>query len=233
MLPRAPRALLFDLDGLLIDSERLARDAILATARSLGHAMDEDRFLAMVGVPEDGNRRQLAGWFGADFPYDAFQAAYRADMRARLDGGPMPLRPGAEALVGWGAATGLPMAVVTSTRRARAEQHLAEAGLRGALAFLVSRDDVVRPKPDPEPYARAIARLGLPAATCLALEDSPHGLASAAAAGAMAVMVPDLLPPTDADRARATAIAPDLHQVRAWLADRAGAPATMRRSSAS
>jgi HAD superfamily hydrolase (TIGR01509 family) len=217
MLPRRPKALLFDLDGLLIDSERLARDAIMATAAAMGHDLDAAKFAAMVGVPEDGNRVQLAAWFGRDFSFGDFQNAYRAAMRARLAGRPMPLRPGAAALVADAATLGLPMAVVTSTRRARAQAHLGETGLLGAMALLVSRDDVARPKPDPEPYAAAVSGLGLVADDCLALEDSPTGLAAAAAAGTMAVMVPDLIAPTQREQALALAIAASLEEVRGWL----------------
>jgi HAD superfamily hydrolase (TIGR01509 family) len=129
----------------------------------------------------------------------------------------VPVKPGALELVAWAKGQGLPVAVATSTRRGRAEHHLARVDLLHRLDALVTRDDVVAAKPAPEPYLLAAARLGVAPGAALALEDSANGVRSAAAAGVPVVMVPDVLAPTDELRRLAIGVAPDLHAVLALL----------------
>ena len=115
------------------------------------------------------------------------------------------------------AAQGIPQAIATSSRRPTVERYLGRVGLLDRFAAIVSREDVEKPKPAPDPFLTAAARLGLAPADCLALEDSYHGIASAHAAGMMAIMVPDLLAVTDAVRAQCITVADDLHVVGALL----------------
>ena len=100
---------------------------------------------------------------------------------------------------------------------ATVERYLGRVGLLDQFAAIVSREDVENPKPAPDPFLTAAARLGLAPADCLALEDSYHGITSAHAAGMMAIMVPDLLAATDAVRAKCITVADDLHVVGALL----------------
>lgn len=205
------------MDGLLLDTERLMQGAILESSAFHGFPMDEALFLSLVGVPVDGNRRQLADAFGAAFPFDAYLARYRATVLAEIARDGLPVKPGAAELLHEVKAAGLPLAICTSTQRHRAQEHLAHAGFLPLLDALVTRDDVAYPKPHPEPYLLAAERLGVAPADCLALEDSPTGVRSAAAAGMAVVMVPDLLPATGELHELAHAVAADLHEVRSWL----------------
>ena len=97
---------------------------------------------------------------------------------------------------------GIPQAIATSSRRPTVERYLGRVGLLGHFAAIVSREDVENPKPAPDPFLAAAAKLGLAPADCLALEDSYHGITAAHAAGTMPIMVPDLLAATDAVRAQ-------------------------------
>lgn len=213
-----PKAVIFDLDGLLLDTERLTRTAMEEEASGRGLAFDDGLFMKLVGVDEFGTRRRLAEVFGADFPYEEFRVGYRGRVRDRVLSAGMPVRPGAVEIVQAVKAAGLPLAVCTSSWRAQAEPHLKQAGIWPLLDAIVTRDDVTNAKPDPEPYLLAAERLGVAPADCLALEDSHSGVRSAAAAGMTVVMVPDLLPVTDEMRGLARAIAKDLNDVRGWLA---------------
>ncbi|KPF62336.1 hypothetical protein IP88_15155 [alpha proteobacterium AAP81b] len=211
-----PRAVIFDMDGLLLDSERVARDLYQAVSAEMGYPMSDAVFASLVGIPEDGNRAQLAAAFGTAFDYDALRRGTLARRDAQY-GDHLPLKPGALAAVAAVAALGLPAAVATSTERRFAEPELAATGILPHLVTLVGRNEVARGKPFPDLYLEAARRLGTPPADCLALEDSYNGVRAAAAAGVPVIMIPDLLPPTDDMRDLALAVMPDLDSVVAWL----------------
>lgn len=214
-LPR-PAALILDMDGLLIDTEWLYLEVNVLAAAELGYSLAPETNLGMVGVAIDGCRRLLAETHGEGFPFERFRDLGYALLEARMADG-VPVKPGALELVEWAKAQGLPVGVATSTRRARAEHHLARVGLLEWLDVLVTRDDVTNAKPAPEPYLRAAARLGVAPGAALAAEDSANGVRAAAAAGVPVVMVPDVLEATAELRALARAVMPDLHHVLAAL----------------
>jgi HAD superfamily hydrolase (TIGR01509 family) len=204
------------MDGLLLDTEPLYREAIIAACAALGHDLSTDRHRQMIGAPWDLNRRQLKGWFGEDFPDEVFHADYYRRYHALAAGG-VRTRPGALALVDWLAGVCVPMAVATSSGRRGATDHLTRAGLIGRFHAVATRDDVVRGKPDPDVFLCAAERLGVSPGDCLALEDSHNGVRAASAAGMMSVMVPDLLEATPEIAALCVCVARDLHAVRAMI----------------
>ncbi len=216
-LPRFPVAVIFDMDGTLLDTEAAHRTAMQAAAGAIGLDFPDALFLDLVGVHRDANARTLLDRFGADFPIDDFHRDADARFEAMWRDG-VPLRPGARETLEWLAARGLPMAIATSTSSPFAEQRLAHAGLAHFFAAVVTRSDVTRPKPDPQPYLLAAGRLGVVPRKCVAVEDSPNGLRAAAAAGTMALLVPDLVPPSDDAASLAHAILSDLAAVRALIA---------------
>jgi HAD superfamily hydrolase (TIGR01509 family) len=167
---------------------------------------------SMIGVPGKECVAMIEAHYGPGFSMAAFSAAYDEIVEAALMRD-IPLRAGARELLGYLAGQGIPRAVATSSRRPTVDRYLAHVGLLDRFDAIVSREDVANPKPAPDPFITAAARLGVPASDCVALEDSYHGITAAHAAGMMAVMVPDLLPVTDAVRAKCVTVAQDLHHV--------------------
>ncbi len=212
-LPRPVEAVVFDMDGLLVDSERLFRDSMMEVSRLRGRELPLEVFLAMVGAPREQNRLVALGHFGADFDFDDWIEAVSVHARAQMAQG-SPLKPGVLELFDHLEGLGLPMALATSSGRDSVGRQLGPSGLLDRLQAIVARDDYVRGKPNPDPFLVAAERLGVPPEACLALEDSHNGVRAAAAAGMMTVMVPDLLEATDDIRALCAAVAESLHEVR-------------------
>lgn len=225
-LPRVPAAVVFDMDGLLFDTESLYQAAAVAAAEEGGHDISSGIIFRLVGLPRLHGRTLLLEHFGAAFPVDGFEAAWlRHFWRLAEDG--LVLKPGALELLDLLDTLRLPRAIATSSSHRTIQHHLAAHGLVGRFDALVGNGDYVAGKPAPDPFLTAAERLGIAPRCCLALEDSYNGIRSAAAAGMMTVMVPDLLPPTDDIRRLCIAVAVDLHAVgRMILAAGAGGTST-------
>jgi HAD superfamily hydrolase (TIGR01509 family) len=210
MLKKPVEAVLFDMDGLLLDTEAVYIVALQAAARTLGREMPLDFCHSMIGVPGPACNVMIQEFYGDGFHIDAFRQHYSGNMRRLLESG-IPLKPGVVELLDFLAGRGLPLAVATSAGRNTAEHHLGRAGLLDRFGAVATRDDVEHPKPHPGVYLEAARRLGVAPERCIAFEDSNIGLTAAHAAGAMAFMVPDILEPLPEIRAKCVDVMPDLH----------------------
>ncbi|MGJ5206709.1 HAD family hydrolase [Bradyrhizobium sp. HKCCYLR20261] len=214
-------AVLLDMDGTLLDTEKVYLEASIAAFNSLGHVEGVTELChAMIGIPGPDNERTLRNHFGDDFPLDEVNRLFAAKTAEILQAG-MPLKPGVIDLLAAIEAAGLPKAIVTSSSRNTAADHLRLAGIHHRFDAILTRDDVTRAKPHPDLYLLAAERLGTRAHACIAIEDSNPGVAAAHAAGAITLMVPDIVPPTEQSRAKCAAVLPDLDATIALLAERA------------
>ncbi|HZF78033.1 MAG TPA: HAD family phosphatase [Acetobacteraceae bacterium] len=214
----AVEAVVFDMDGLLLDTESLAFRAMAAVGAARGVEVDEAFFHTLVGIPADASRSLVEMRFGHLLPTDLFLAEAAAHMEALAGAGELHLKPGVAELLDTLDARGLARAVATSSGRAKAERHLGHTGILRRFDAVVTRDDVARGKPHPDLFLAAAAQLGRAPARCLALEDSHNGVRAAHAAGMPVAMVPDLLPATAEMRALCVAVLPNLHGAAALLA---------------
>jgi HAD superfamily hydrolase (TIGR01509 family) len=210
--PHAIEAVVFDMDGLILDTETIYREVMMEAAGAHGAELPDAVFLAMVGLPADSSRLVALDHFGDDFPYEPWIGRVSDLAHARLADG-APLKAGVVELLDRLDMLGLPRAIATSSSRAGVERHLQPAGLLDRFNAVVAAGDYVRGKPHPDPFLAAAAHLGVRPEQCLALEDSHNGVRAAHAAGMMTVMVPDLLPATDEMRALAMMVLGSLHEV--------------------
>jgi HAD superfamily hydrolase (TIGR01509 family) len=212
MLRKPVEAALFDMDGLLLNTEALYIEAMQAAATTLGREMTLDFCHSMVGLPGPECNLMIADLYGEGFNIEEFRGLYSGHLRQLMETG-IPLKPGVVELLDFLAGRGLKLAVATSAGRKSAEHHLERAGLLSRFGALATRDDVERPKPHPSVYLEAARRLGVAPERCLAFEDSNIGLEAAHAAGTMAFMVPDLVAPLPESHGRCLQVVPDLHVV--------------------
>ena len=192
----AIRAVVFDLDGLMFDTEALFHRVASEMLEARGKTLTPEIAQAMIGrrAAEAGEAfRRLAG---LDEPADVLMAEARARFNAELEAAVHPM-PGLFALLDQLKHRQISRAVATSSRREYAERLLGGHGLLDQFAFVLAAEDVTRGKPDPEIYRTAAARLGVPAASVLVLEDSPAGIAAAKGAGTFAVGIPHEHSPAD------------------------------------
>jgi HAD superfamily hydrolase (TIGR01509 family) len=216
ILLKPAHAIVFDMDGLLLDTEVLYRDVMMTTCSELGHEMAAEVHRAMVGIPRDRGTQVLLEHFGSDFPIMTFYERCSAAFAARCDEA-VPVKTGALELLRELHARNIPAAVATSTNKKAATEHLRKAGLLDLFHAVVTRDDVEHGKPHPESFLAAARHLEVDPTTCWALEDSHNGVRAAHAAGMVTIMVPDLLEPTEEISSLCTAILPSLHHVRKAL----------------
>ena len=206
-------AVIFDMDGTILDTESVFKTIVYEVCTDLGFEMTEALHLSMVGSSHERTNQLLVEAYGVSFPYSQFDERCRTSMTTRMHAA-VPVKPGARELLAELRERNIPIAIATSSRRAHAHGHLGMAGLFDMFDTIVTRDDVLNPKPHPEPYLTAAERLGVDPLRCLALEDSYSGVRAAHAAGMQTVMVPDLVHPSEEIRALGIAILESLEHVR-------------------
>jgi HAD superfamily hydrolase (TIGR01509 family) len=185
-------AVLFDMDGLLIDSEPLWLAAETAVMERLGAGWTRTDQHALLGGSLERTIRYLLAKATRPQPPEVVADWLMSGMEERVRREGVPLQPGARELLAAVAAAGLPHGLVTSSERGFMDAVLASTGMR--FGVTVCANDVNVTKPDPEPYLLAAKRLGVDPGSCAVLEDSPNGVASAETAGCQVFAVPSLVP---------------------------------------
>ena len=217
-LPRAPQAVIFDMDGLLFDTEALYQQAFVEAASLGGYDVSTEVIRLAIGVPWVRGRGLLLQHLGEQFPIDDYYDQMTARFVRRCRRTDLRLKPGVVELLDLLDHIELPRGIATSSSHATVREHLRAHNLTHRFHAVIGHGDYSNSKPAPDPYLLAAERLATPARLCLALEDSHTGVRSAAAAGMMTIMVPDLVPPTAEIRALCVCVAESLHEVTALIA---------------
>ena len=210
------RAVIFDMDGLMLDTERLAQQAWQHAGAELGYPLPDELYLQAIGRTAVATEALLRNGFGADFPFPAIYARKQQYYHEALAQA-IPTKTGLFELLALVDRLGLPKAVATSTARPLAIKKLTTAGLFPHFAVIVCGDEIANGKPAPDIFLAAAAKLAIAPAHCLVLEDSPAGIQAAHAAGMVPIHVPDLIAATPETRRLAYQVVPSLHEVRPLL----------------
>lgn len=213
------RAVIFDMDGLMLDTERIALRALADAAAELGYPWREEIGLAMVGLNARDSDAIVARYLGPNYSPEPLRVAFNKTYMAAIEVGPIVAKTGLVELLDWLEQEEVPKAVATSTRHERACFKLERAGIGRRFPVIIGGDQVSRGKPAPDIYIAAAAGLGIAASNCLALEDSAPGVNAALAAGMQVIMVPDVLAPPPEIVALGHCIVPSLHDVLRLLQD--------------
>ncbi len=182
------RAVVFDMDGVLLDSEPLHHAVMNRVLAPEGVVVSEADYRAYIGTTDDDTWRDLVTRHRLPQPQHAYQAAYDDAIQEAYALHSVP-SPGLHELLARLAARGLTLAVASSSRRTWVEAALRHLAVRDAFDVVVTGDMVARGKPDPEIYQLAAAQLGVSPAACIAIEDAPKGVAAAVAAGMQVIGV--------------------------------------------
>jgi len=213
------KLVIFDMDGLLLDTERLIAEHWDRFAQREGLDREQVRAacMASIGINVEAVRQVVREHFGPDFPYETYRQKVQESIAADLKDRSMPVKKGAFELLEYLKRIGMPAVVASSSPKSVVEKELGETGLLPYFTEVFGGDDAARSKPAPDLFLKAATSMGTAPENCLVLEDSYNGIRAAHAAGMMSVMVPDLLPPTAEMAELYTAEASDLGEAAELL----------------
>ena len=211
--------IVFDMDGVLVDTEKLGQ----AIWREAGEIMNcpgpADNYTHFIGRSWPDSQREMLRLFGEDFPIEEFYRNCHEAANRHIAAEGVPMKPGVFELLDFLKERGIPLGVATSTLHDRAMNRLETTGLLPYFRTVTTGDQVTHSKPDPAIYLTACRSLGLDPARTMAVEDSRNGILSAHGAGMMAVMVPDMIPCTPDLEELLFGKFDSLLHLRDWLAE--------------
>lgn len=207
-------AVVFDMDGLMVDTESIYHLAWRKAAATFGYTLSETTLLATTGRPLGDCYTILQGAVDDAFPMPAFVELWPRLWHEQINEHGVAQKPGLIALLDLLDTHKIPKAVATSTEYPEAIFTLQKAGIADRFSLIISGDQITNGKPAPDIFLRAAERLGVPPQNCLALEDSEAGVLAATAAGMVTIMVPEIKQPAPQVTARAYRVLSSLHEAR-------------------
>lgn len=190
------KAVIFDMDGLMLDTERIAQQMWQQTGRENGFEIDDEVYLGAIGRTANDTSMIFRQKFGEDFPFESMYARKQALLHEAITNDAIPVKAGLYELLDLLEERGIPKAVATSTPRKTAVVKLTKTALIDRFPIIVCGDEVANGKPAPDIFLKAATGLGIAPANCLVLEDSESGIKAAHAGGMIPVNVPDMKQPS-------------------------------------
>jgi beta-phosphoglucomutase len=183
-------AVIFDMDGLMVDTEPLYQRAWQQSATEFGYDLDDTLYSTFVGRPTPACEAIIVKRFGAAFPLERFRERWPALWRTQVEHNGIQTKAGLQEILSLVEGHRLPMAVATSSEAEYVDVTLRRAGLENRFTVMVTGDEVARGKPEPDIYLEAARKLGVPPSDCVALEDSEAGIVAIQRAGMTGLLVP-------------------------------------------
>lgn len=212
------KAVVFDMDGVIFDSERAVMQCWKEVASRHNIPDIEKAILACTGTTMVRTREIMLNLYGADFPYDEYARESSAIFHSRYDGGRLPMKPGVKELLTFLKERGKKIALASSTRQQVVTDELRDAGIIEYFDRIICGDMVSRSKPAPDIFLKACEELNISPSDSYAIEDSYNGIRAAHAGGLHPIMVPDLLPADEEMQSLAEIVLPSLTSVMEYLA---------------
>jgi HAD superfamily hydrolase (TIGR01509 family) len=203
-------AVIFDLDGTLIDSEPVFKAVAKRAAVELDRCFTDELYLSLVGLPGAEVQSGILAAFGQDFPLDEFRRYFETHWREHVGEHGIAVKSGALALIDRLCEIGIPYAIATSTPHERAQASLRLAGLDDRFQHVIGGDQVANGKPAPDIYLEAANAIAVSPLHCIAIEDSAVGVRAASAAKMYTIMVPDLKAPDARTRRIVAEVVPSM-----------------------
>lgn len=211
------QAVIFDMDGLMIDTERIAQRAWQLAGAEGGYEFDDATYLQAVGRTREDTKSVFQAAFGPDFPFDDLYERKQQIMYDLIDTEGIPTMPGLFELYDLIDGLGIAKAVATSTARPTALKKLTIVNALDRFSVIVCGNEIANGKPAPDIFLEAAARLEIPPINCIVLEDSEAGIRAAHAAGMAPIMIPDMKQPSAEIVEMATHVLPSLWDVQPIL----------------
>ena len=211
------RAVIFDMDGVIFDSERMVLVCWEKLAEKYHLSRMREAHMPCIGVNDARMKEIMKEFYGRDFPHDAFREEASALFHEMVRQEGLPVKKGVRELLAYLTKRNIPVGLASSTRLALVTEELTAAGLYEYFQAVTGGDQLKRSKPEPDIYLMACEKLGVRPEETYAVEDSYNGIRAAYSAGMMPVMVPDLLQPTEEMYEKSVAVLEDLVCVREWL----------------
>ena len=209
--------ILFDLDGLMVDSEHAAYEVLSSIYRKYGYELTLKDYARIIGLNTEGYRRVMDEIFPDHELNMKCDSEFEEPFHKILDEGRIPAKPGLKELVDYCDRNGIKCAVVSSSGLPRILKSLEGTGVLGSISAIVNGQEVTHGKPHPEPFLRGAEKLGVRPDECLVLEDSCAGIDSAHAAGIPVICIPDFSYPDEEHVRKCAAVLKDLSEVIGWL----------------
>ncbi len=209
------KAVVFDMDGVIFDSEKLYRKHWMITGNeyNIPEITMKELCNRIAGATKEHNEKLMKSYFGQDFDYNTFRGKTMERMDEDIRRNGLDLKPGVKELFGFLKENGIKMGLATSTIQQRAERNLKNAGILEEFDRIVYGGTVPNGKPAPDIYLKACEELGVEPHEAMGVEDSINGVKSASAAGLYTVMVIDLIEPTEEIRPLANQIYHSLFEI--------------------